>query len=59
MLKAGIIIGLSYWAGLIGSTVCFGLLDIALMAGFGVVGALAWGKFLRKNSGFSKEVVME
>ena len=52
-------IGLSYWAGLIGSTVCFGLLDIALMAGFGVVGALAWGKFLRKNTGSSEEVVME
>ncbi len=52
-------IGSSYWVGLIGSTVCFGLLDIVLMAGFGVVGALAWGKFSRKNAGSSEEVVME
>lgn len=52
-------IGSSYWIGIIGGTVCFGLVDIALMAGFGVLGALAWGKFLRKNSESSAEVVME
>jgi hypothetical protein len=52
-------IGSSYWIGIIGGTVCFGLLDIAFMAGFGVLGALAWGKFQRKNSGSSPEVVME
>jgi len=52
-------IGSSYWFGVIGGTVCFGLVDIALMAGFGVLGALAWGKFQRKNSGSSPGVVME
>ncbi len=39
----------SYWVGVVASTVCFGLLDIVLMAGLGVVGALMWGKFMRKN----------
>ena len=52
-------IGSSYWFGVIGGTVCFGLVDIALMAGFGVLGALAWGKFQRKNNGSSPGVVME
>lgn len=40
----------SYWLGVIGSTMCFSVLDILLMAGFGVLGALAWGRFTRAES---------
>ncbi len=31
-----------YWVGVIGSTVCLGLFDIALMAGLGALGGLLW-----------------
>lgn len=43
------IVGPGYWAGVIGSTVCFGVVDVVLMAIFGILGALAWGAFLRRN----------
>jgi hypothetical protein len=39
----------AYWAGIISSTLCLSLLDIVLMAGFGALGSLAWGKLLRKR----------
>jgi hypothetical protein len=35
------------------STMCFGLIDIILMTGFGFLGALIWGVFLRKNDPIS------
>ena len=34
--------GTGYWAGLVGSAVCFGVLDVVLMAGLGALGGLAW-----------------
>jgi hypothetical protein len=41
---------MTYWVTLIGSVCCFGLLNIALMAGFGVLGALLWQQFMGKNN---------
>lgn len=38
-----------YWIGMLGTTLCFGFLDILLVAGFGVLGGLGWGVFLRKD----------
>jgi MFS family permease len=49
-----------YWIGMVGGTICCSVMDIILMAGFGILGALAWGKFSRDriqdektNSGYS------
>jgi hypothetical protein len=49
----------SYWIGVVGSTVCLGGFDLVLMAGFGVLGALAWGKFIRKDDDSLIEVIQE
>jgi hypothetical protein len=38
-----------YWIGIVGSTMCFGFLDLVLMAGFGALGALIWGKLVRNK----------
>lgn len=42
--------GVGYWAGVIGSTCCFGLLDVALMAGLGALGGLLWWQVTGKES---------
>ena len=39
-----------YWGGLIGSACCFGILDIALMAGLGALGGLLWWQTMGKNA---------
>ena len=35
-------VGLGYWAGIVVSGLCFSFLDVALMAGMGALGGLAW-----------------
>ena len=35
-------IATGYWGGIIGSTGCLGLFDVALMAGLGALGGLFW-----------------
>jgi len=35
-------IATGYWGGVIGSTCCLGLFDVALMAGLGALGGLLW-----------------
>lgn len=39
-----------YWISLVISTLCFGLLNIALMAGTGALGGLLWNQFNNKNN---------
>ncbi|MEW6239311.1 MAG: hypothetical protein AB1564_00685 [Chloroflexota bacterium] len=39
-----------YWISLILSTVCFGLLDLALMAGTGALGGMLWHQINNKNA---------
>jgi len=46
--QAGVAQG--YWIGLFGGVICFGFLDIALMAGFGIIGALTWRGLLGKKA---------
>jgi hypothetical protein len=41
--------GSAYWVGLIISTVCFGLLNLGLMAGTGALGGLLWNQFNKKS----------
>jgi len=49
-----------YWLIVACSTLCFGVIDMVLMAGFGVLGALVWGVFLRKDvPSPSKEMEMD
>jgi len=38
-----------FWAGAIGASCCFGLLDVALMAGLGALGGLLWYQMTGKN----------
>ncbi len=40
----------SYWIGLVGSAACLSLLDLLLMAGFGVLGAFLWWQTTGKNA---------
>ncbi len=42
--------GSGYWIGIVGSAVCVGLLDVALMAGFGAVGGLLWWQITGKKT---------
>jgi len=45
----------SYWAGLIGSACCFGILDLALMAGLGALGGILWWQISgKKNASFQQ-----
>lgn len=39
-----------YWGGLIGGTCCFGLLDVALMAGLGALGGLLWWQLVGQKA---------
>ncbi len=39
-----------YWVSLILSTVCLGLLDLALMAGTGALGGMLWHQINNKNT---------
>ena len=41
--------GAAYWVGIIGSGCCFGLLDVALMAGLGALGGLLWWQISGKQ----------
>jgi hypothetical protein len=41
----------SYWVGIVGSTLCISMINILLMAGFGILGALIWGKLVRDREG--------
>lgn len=43
-------LGASYWVGVIGGGCCFGLLDVALMAGLGALGGLLWWQISGKQS---------
>lgn len=45
-------IAAGYWGGMIGSTCCLGLFDVALMAGLGALGGLLW----RQMSGSKRTV---
>lgn len=47
--QAGIEFG--YWAGVIGSALCFSALDIALMAGCGALGCMAWQGLMARRTG--------
>ncbi len=38
-----------YWAGLVGGAVCFSILDILIMAGFGALGGMLWWQISGKN----------
>ena len=40
----------TYWLGLVGGGLCFSLLDILLMAGFGALGGLLWWQITGKNA---------
>jgi hypothetical protein len=40
----------SYYGGLVGITCCAGVLDVALMAGFGALGGLLWWQFSGKGT---------
>jgi len=42
-----------YWAGVVGSALCFSLLDILFMAGCGALGCLAWKWLFGKKHGSS------
>lgn len=46
----------TYWISLVGGAVCFGLLDVALMAGLGAVGGLLWWQITGKNKNKSVAV---
>ncbi len=39
-----------YWLGLVGGTICIGVMDILLMAGFGALGAYLWWQTTGKNA---------
>jgi hypothetical protein len=41
---------LTYWLTLVVSTICFGLLNIALMAGTGALGGLVWNSMNNKQT---------
>lgn len=40
----------TYWIGMVGGTLCFSVLDIIVMAGFGAVGGLLWWQTAGKNA---------
>ena len=40
----------AYWAGLVGSGCCFGILDLALMAGLGALGGILWWQISGKKT---------
>ncbi len=40
----------TYWLGLVGGGICFSLLDVLLMAGFGALGGLLWWQTTGKNA---------
>ncbi len=46
---SGIDLVQTYWIGLVGGTVCFSVLDVLVMAGFGTVGGLLWWQTAGKN----------
>lgn len=39
-----------YWIGVVGSALCFSLLDVALMAAFGALGGYVWWQTSGKNA---------
>ncbi len=43
-------LGRTYWIGVVGGTLCFSVIDIVVMAGFGAVGALLWWQTTGKNA---------
>ncbi len=47
---SGMNLGQTYWIGVVGGTLCFSVLDILAMAGFGAVGALLWWQSTGKNA---------
>ncbi len=46
---SGMNIGQTYWIGMVGGTVCFSVLDVLVMAGFGAVGGLLWWRTTGKR----------
>lgn len=48
-VPAGGDIGPGYWVGLILSTICFGLINLGLMAGTGALGGMLWHQTNKKN----------
>jgi hypothetical protein len=48
-------IATTYWISLVGSACCLGLLNIALMAGFGALGAILWWQFTGKKNNLPAE----
>jgi hypothetical protein len=42
-------LGAGYWVGIVGSGCCFGLLDVALMAGLGALGGILWWQISGKQ----------
>ncbi len=43
-------LGRTYWIGAVGGALCFSLLDVILMAGFGALGGLLWWQSTGKNA---------
>ena len=39
----------SYWIAMVASTICFGLLNLAIMAGMGALGGMLWNSFNNKT----------
>ena len=46
---------MTYWGTLVGSVCCLGLLNMALMAGFGALGAVIWRQSMGKKNDFSAD----
>ncbi len=46
---SGMNLAQTYWIGMVGGTVCFSVLDVLVMAGFGAVGGLLWWQAAGKN----------
>jgi hypothetical protein len=42
-------VGPGYWVGVFGGGLCFSLVDVVLMAIFGILGALVWSSLLGKR----------
>ncbi len=47
---SGLDLNQTYWIGVVGGTLCFSVLDILAMAGFGAVGGLLWWQSTGKNA---------
>ncbi len=47
---AGMNVTQLYWLGIVGGALCFSVLDVLLMAGFGAVGGLLWWRTAGKNA---------